>query len=157
MKGNIDKIERIQNKAVRFITKDYKSREPGSITKMRKTLELDTLEERRTSLQLILMYKVVEGLVPSLPTDQFVKFSKPKRQIKTRTFKDYETENILDKRTCNNTKALAIPTGRSNQYLNSFFVKTAIDWNHLPDAVVQAGSPEAFRTALQYGTPKGSK
>jgi hypothetical protein len=30
---------------------------------MREDLELETLEERRLSLRLILMYKVVEGLV----------------------------------------------------------------------------------------------
>jgi Zn-dependent M16 (insulinase) family peptidase len=149
MKGNIDKIKRIQNRAVRLITKDYKSRERGSITNMRKDLELETLEERRSSLRLILMYKVVEGLVQSLPTDQFVNFAKPKRQIKTKTPKDFHVENILDKHVCNNTKALTIPTARSKQYINSFFVKTAIDWNHLPDAVAQAGTPEAFKTALK--------
>ena len=49
---------------------------------MRKELELETLEERRQSLRLILMYKVVEGLVPALPTDVFVTLSKCKRQIK---------------------------------------------------------------------------
>jgi hypothetical protein len=36
---------------------------------MRKELELETLEERRQSLRLILINKVVEGLVPALPTD----------------------------------------------------------------------------------------
>jgi hypothetical protein len=36
---------------------------------MREDLELETLEDRRLSLRLILMYKVVEGLVPALPTD----------------------------------------------------------------------------------------
>jgi hypothetical protein len=53
---------------------------------------------------------------------------------------------ILSKR--NNTRALIIPTGRSKQYNYSFFVKTVIDWNHLPDEVVQASSLEAFKTAL---------
>ena len=52
---------------------------------MKQDLELDTLEERRESLRLILMYKVVEGLVPSLPPSQFVKFERPKRQIKPKT------------------------------------------------------------------------
>jgi hypothetical protein len=33
---------------------------------MRKKLELETLEERRQSLRLILMYKVVEGLSHSV-------------------------------------------------------------------------------------------
>ena len=117
---------------------------------MRKDLELETLEERRSSLRLILMYKVVEGLVPSLPPDQFIKFAKPKRQIKTKThYKDFHVENILDKHVCNNTKALTIPTARSKQYTNSFFVKTASDWNHLPDAVIETGTPEAFQAALK--------
>ena len=35
---------------------------------MRNEIELETLEERRQSLRLILMYKVVEGLVPVLHT-----------------------------------------------------------------------------------------
>jgi hypothetical protein len=35
------------------------------MTRMREDLELETLEERRLSLHLILMYKVVEGLVPT--------------------------------------------------------------------------------------------
>ena len=66
LQGDIDKLERIQNRAVRFIKKDYKSRDPGSVTSMKRELEIDTLEERRLSLRLILMYKVVEGLAPVL-------------------------------------------------------------------------------------------
>ena len=62
---------------------------------MRKELvELETLAERRQSLRLILMYKVVEGLVPALPTDAFVTFSKRKRQIKPKTFGDCVTVGI---------------------------------------------------------------
>ncbi len=30
MKGDIDKLERIQNRGIRFIKRDYKSREPGT-------------------------------------------------------------------------------------------------------------------------------
>jgi hypothetical protein len=55
-----DKLERIQNRAIRFVKKDYKSRETRAITRMRENLELETLEDRRLSLRL--MYKVVEGL-----------------------------------------------------------------------------------------------
>ena len=64
---------------------------------MRKELELETLEERRQSLRLILMYKVVEGLVPALPTGAFVTFSKSKRQIKPKTFGDCVTNNPVEK------------------------------------------------------------
>ena len=77
MKGDIDKLERIQNRGLRFIKKNYRSRETGSITNMRRQLEMETLEERRHSLRLILIYKVVEGLVPALPADNFVIPARP--------------------------------------------------------------------------------
>jgi hypothetical protein len=53
LKGDIDKLERIQNRVIRFVKKDYKSRETGVITWMREDLELETLEDRRLSLRLI--------------------------------------------------------------------------------------------------------
>jgi hypothetical protein len=34
LKGDIDKLERIQNRAISFVKKDYKSRETGAITRM---------------------------------------------------------------------------------------------------------------------------
>ncbi|KAK3102780.1 hypothetical protein FSP39_013870 [Pinctada imbricata] len=148
LKGDIDKLEKIQNTAIRFIKKDYKSRESGCITKMREELELETLEARRLSLRLILMYKIVEGLVPALPTDKFVKFQKSKRQIKSTKFRDCETTNLVEKRVCNNTKSLIIPDSRTPQYKNSFLVSTTVHWNHLQEDVVHAKSAEAFKTAL---------
>ena len=45
LKGDIDKLERIQNRAIRFVKKDYKSRETGA-NRMREDLELETLEDR---------------------------------------------------------------------------------------------------------------
>jgi hypothetical protein len=81
-----------------FVTKDYKSRETGAITRMREDLELETLEDRRLSLCLILLYKVVERLVPAHPTDNFVKLARPKRNIKAKPFKDHITSNIVEKR-----------------------------------------------------------
>ena len=68
---------------------------------MRTKLDLETMEERRQSLRLILIYKVVEGLTPALPTDAFVTFSKSKRQIKPKTFGDCETSNPVEKHKTN--------------------------------------------------------
>ncbi|KAK3087275.1 hypothetical protein FSP39_003953 [Pinctada imbricata] len=97
LKGDIEKLEKIQNRAIRFIKKDYKSRNPGPITSMRKDLETDPLEERRTSLRLILMYKVVEGLVPSLPPNSFLKYAKTKSQIKPKQYQDHQTTNLVNR------------------------------------------------------------
>ena len=149
LKGDIDKLERIQNRAIRFVKKDNKSKETGAITRMREDLELETLEERRLSLRLILMCKVVEVLVPTLPTDHFVKLARPKRIIKAKHFEDCITSNIVEKRTCNNTKGLELPDYKKQQYQHSFFMDTVIHWNHLPNSVVHANSLEALMTALR--------
>jgi hypothetical protein len=44
LKTDVDRLERIQYQAARFITCDYKTREPGCITKMLIDLELPTLD-----------------------------------------------------------------------------------------------------------------
>jgi hypothetical protein len=47
----------VKHQVARFITGDYKTREPGCITKMLIDLELPTLEKRRTAQRLIFMFK----------------------------------------------------------------------------------------------------
>jgi hypothetical protein len=63
------------------------------------------------------MYKVVEGLVPALPTDIFVKLARTKRNIKAKHFEDCISSNIVEKRTCNNTKGLELPDYKKQQYI----------------------------------------
>jgi hypothetical protein len=144
LRGAGASLAKIQNRAIRFIKRDYRSRERGCITKMRNEIELETLEERRQSLRLILMYKVVEGLVPALPTDAFVTFSKRKRQIKPKTFGDCVTINPVEKHKTNNSKCLSISNSRTAQYQNSLFVDTVIRWNNLPDTLACAN--KSYRT-----------
>jgi hypothetical protein len=116
---------------------------------MKRQLELETLEERRHSLHLILLYKVVEGLVPALPTVDFVITAKPKRNIKAKVYKDCEKTNIIERRLIKNAKGLKVPNCNTEQSKHSFFVETIVHWNQLPDKVVCADSVEAFTTALQ--------
>ena len=66
------KLERVQRKAARFITGDYRTREEGCITCVLQSVELSSLENRRSSNRLIFMYKVVEGLVPAIPPNKFL-------------------------------------------------------------------------------------
>jgi hypothetical protein len=44
-------------------------------------IELQELKERRTSQKLIFLYKVVEGLVPAIEPDDYLKKARPKRSI----------------------------------------------------------------------------
>jgi hypothetical protein len=66
--NEIDKIERIQRQAAHFITSDYRSREPGSMTKMLKDLDLTTLQQRIKELRLTFLFIIAEGLVPAIPS-----------------------------------------------------------------------------------------
>ena len=82
LKQDIDKLERVQRQASpqasRFVTGDYKTRE-GCVTRMLETLELSSLEQRRSSNRLVFLYKVVEeGLVPAVFPDVFLKPKRPK-------------------------------------------------------------------------------
>ena len=60
---DIDRLERIQRSAARFITRDYRSRQEGCVTKMLQELDLPTLQERRRQQRLTFLYKVVKGHV----------------------------------------------------------------------------------------------
>ena len=49
---DIEKLERVQRQAARFITGDYHSREEASVTGMLDMLELETLQRRRSMCRL---------------------------------------------------------------------------------------------------------
>ena len=126
---DIEKLERVQRQAACFITGDYHSCEEGSVTEMFETLELETLERRLSSCRLVFLFKVVEGLVPAINPEEFLKYQKPKRQIKPKQFTGYKSSNLVEKHSVNNDRAFTIEQCKSEQLKNSFFVKTIIDWN----------------------------
>ena len=67
LKKNINCLEHVQHQAARFITKDYKSREKGCVTKMLNDLDIPSLQIRRKEARLTTMYNVVNELLPALP------------------------------------------------------------------------------------------
>ena len=71
LKQDIEKLERVQKLAARFIIGNYRTREEGCVTGMLQSLKLSSLENRRSSNRLIFMYKVVEVLVPAIPPMSF--------------------------------------------------------------------------------------
>ena len=121
-KNEIAKLENIQRRGARFITKDYKSREDGCMTKMLEELNLPTLATRRQQQRLIFFYKVVEGQIPAIPSKDFIKSNKPKRLIRAKTYSDCETTNIVQSSVRNNSRSVIIPNCKTDQYRHSFFV-----------------------------------
>ena len=147
--SDIDKIERVQRQAARFITGDYKTREEGCVTKMLENLALRPLQERRSASRLIFLYKVVEGLVPAIPPDEYLKPAKHKRRIKTRQYSDFQSSNIIVRHIVNHNKGFIVPNCNTEQRKNFFFIKTTVEWNHLDCQTVGASTIEGFKSALQ--------
>ena len=81
---DIDQLERIQKNVTPFITADYKSMTPGTVSKLLKKCNLPPLQERRRHLRLTLYYRIVQGLIPALPPEKFLQQHKPGKQIRTR-------------------------------------------------------------------------
>ena len=136
--GDIDKLEQIQHRAARFITGDYRSRHPGSVTTMLTNLNLDTLDNRRRNERLQFMYRTVRGSIPALPTETFFPPQKTnKRHIQPKQFPDHVSSHFVQQLTTNNTRCFIVPTAHTEQFKNSFFVETIVDWNQLNESQVQ--------------------
>ena len=93
LKQDVERLERIQRQAARFITKDYKSREKGCIGKMLQELDLPPLEERRRQLRLTMLTKIVQGSVPAIPPQNFLTPSERRRRVQPTRFEGYITQN----------------------------------------------------------------
>ena len=132
----------------RFITKDHKSREDGCMTKMFEELNLPALATRRQQQRLKSFYKVVEGQIPAISSEDFIKFNKPKRLIRAKTYSDCERTNIVQSFVRNNSRSVVIPNCKTDQYRYSFFVRTSIDWNHLEEDTVRATKLENFKASI---------
>jgi hypothetical protein len=68
-KENIDKIERVQRRAARYVYNNYDY--SSSVTTMLENLKWQPLEERRMNTRLCLLYKAVNGLV-AIPVQQYL-------------------------------------------------------------------------------------
>ena len=149
---DIDRIEQIQRRAARFICNDYKSRHEGAVTNMLDTLQLQPLQERRKHLRLALLFKISQGLMPSLPENKFLTKADPnKRQVKPKSFKDFQAKNIIAKQTRLNNNCFQVKEYATAQREHSFFIRTAIEWNSLDQTTIDSKTPEAFKNRLGKG------
>ena len=92
--------------------------------------------------------------MPALPPQDFLKpITKPKRRIKAKSFSDYDSKNPISKYVINNSRGFNLLSSRGDQYKNSFFVRTVVDWNHLKEDVVNCKTVKSFQSALGLHRP----
>ena len=90
----IDKLEKVQRQADRFITGNYISREQGCVSQMLAELNLQPLQDRRKAKRLTFFFKVVEGLVPAMQFHDYLTPIQGKPHIKSKQYTDCVTSNI---------------------------------------------------------------
>ena len=128
--------------------KDYHSRQEGSVTEMLNKLKLPSLQDRRRDQRLTLMYKVVEGHVPAINKEHYLQPQRQRRAIRATRYSGYEHKNIVENYVTNNSKCFKPILSKTENFRNSFFVRTIYDWNKLEDSVVYSDSVTSFRNKL---------
>ena len=141
-------VEKVQRQAARFIKNDYKSRFEGCVMSMLEDLKLPILQQRRLETRLVMLYKVVRGMVPAINADEFLIPIRNKRHIKPRVQSDFHTTNIVKKFSTNHSECFKIPDSHTEQYKNSFFVRTVSEWNQLEESHIRAETVNSFREAV---------
>jgi len=147
-KQDVDKLERVQRVATRFIANDYRTRTPGFVTELLQKHGLTTLQERRGDMRLIFFFKVVEGLVPAIPPERFLIPQRAGRRIRRPARPDFLETNPIQNYTRNNDRCYKVPESKTQEHKHSFFPKTIVEWNQLDDRLVNSGTTEAFKQAL---------
>ena len=149
---DIDRLERVQRSAARFITGDYHSRHDGAVTDMIQNLELLPLQERRRHHRLTFLYKIVKGHIPAINIDDYLKQQRQKRTIRAVQMNDYVHNNIIERQINNNDQCFENIYCKSDNYKNSFFVRTVPDWNSLNNVQCSSSTVNTFKSNLIRST-----
>jgi hypothetical protein len=75
-------------------------------------------------------------VVPAIDSEDYLKEIRNKRKRKTKQYEGFETSNIIDRKTVNNSRAFELIQCKTNIRKKSFFSKIIVDWIHLEDSVV---------------------
>ena len=126
-KKDIDRLERVQQRAARFVFNDYKPL--SSVTSMVSQLGWKPLAERRREHRLSLLYKIINGLV-AMPADTHL-------HINTRNTR------------ISNSKSLELTICTTDTFKHSFFPATIRDLNLLPDDIVNCKNMSPFKETIR--------
>ena len=108
-KTQIDKIEMVQRRAARYITGRYHN--TSSVNDMIGHLKLETLEERRTKAQLLMVYKIIYDHV-DIPSKDYYTITKSRTRAK-------------------HDKKIRLILASTDIYKYSFFPRCINMWNNL--------------------------
>jgi hypothetical protein len=128
-KANIDKLEKVQRRAARFVLNNYTypPAPNSSVTAMLASLEWQPLHTRRTVTRLTLFYRIVHETI-AIPNHMLIPGYR-----RTRITHPYKYLHMQ----C-----------RVNQLKYSFLPRTIIEWNDLPPPIVLLPSSDSFKLGV---------
>ena len=125
-KSNIDKIERIQRRAARFVLNDY-NYENNNNQNLR-NLEWIPLEERRAKNKVKLLFKAQSDLL-SIPLNHL---KRNNRSTRLKSNSSYQ-----------------VPASRVDSHLHSFYPSTIRLWDKVPESLKSLNSVDNFAKSLE--------
>ena len=128
IKDQINRVERVQRRAARFVKADYHP--DHSVTLMLQELNWSTLRERRAHAKMTSMYRIVHNLI-AIPVQPPYFYS-----INTSSHRGHQYRFLQHH--C-----------RIQSYQDSFFPSSVRLWNSLPSSVVSAQSLDIFKNRLK--------
>ena len=129
-KYQVDKLEKVQRKPVRFV-KNCWIREEGVITNMLSDLKWDSLQTRREKARLVMFYRVTHGLVDiPLPKDLLPMPCKITKNFHPKKYRP--------------------PACNTNYYMGTFSPSTVNIWNTLPVATLDQPNIAKFKDELDH-------
>ena len=118
-------LEIVQHRVARFVTGDF--HRTSSVSEMLQHLQCPTLQERRATNKVAMMFRIVNNLV-AIPTTCLVPTVATVR---------------------GHTHRFLVPIARTVTYQHSFFLDTIRLWNNLPASIVACNSISTFKSELQ--------
>ena len=87
-------------------------------------------------------------MVPAIDKQSCLTPINNKRRIQPKQFKDSISSNIVDKFSQNHSDCYKVNVAKTEQYRNSFFIKTVQEWNQLDECVASLPTSQGFKAAL---------
>ncbi|XP_072028208.1 uncharacterized protein [Amphiura filiformis] len=128
----IYQIEAIQRRAARFVNRDYDRR--SSVSTMIEDLNWRTLAERRKITRMSVFQKSYEGYL-SIPVRTYT--AAPVQTLHQETTRRSHTKSFIELHSSKDC------------FKYSFIPRTLIDWNNLPQHIINIEEPKAFIQQLQ--------
>ena len=125
-KKDIAALDRVQRKAARFCSQNYK--QTASVTDMLADLGWDSLQTRRMKARLTLMYK--SHTLININTDKYLVLHTETRTRGSHPFK------------------YRAPTTTKDVFKFSYFPRTINEWNSLPEQIATSDSLDIFKVNL---------